>query len=216
MRHVADLAFRVAMAERCPTCIIVPNDLQEMSAQEPPHEDGTVHSGVGYARPRTVPTPQDLRRAAADVLNAGAKVAMLVGAGALHATQEVIEELIKLAKDRPGKLNYASFGIGSIAHIAGEMLKQATQTQIVHIPYKSSPLAVQETIAGQAHLVFGGISYRPKLVLCAGFAGALSHDLNVGDLVLADSIADTHDHVWPATWPGDLPPGPWRPHWRWV
>ena len=70
-----------------------------------------------------------------------------------------VSELIALAKAQPGKLNYASFGIGSISHIAGEMLKQASGTQIVHVPYKSSPLAVQETIAGQTQFVFGGISY---------------------------------------------------------
>ena len=70
-----------------------------------------------------------------------------------------VQDLIALARAQPGKLNYASFGTGSIAHIAGEMLKQATQTQIVHVPYKSSPLAVQETIAGQTQLVFGGVSY---------------------------------------------------------
>lgn len=70
-----------------------------------------------------------------------------------------VSELIAHAKANPGKLNYASFGIGSISHVAGEMFKQATQTQLVHVPFKSSPLAVQETIAGQTHLVIGGISY---------------------------------------------------------
>ncbi len=70
-----------------------------------------------------------------------------------------VAELITYAKANPGKLNYASFGIGSISHVAGEMFKQATQTQIVHVPFKSSPLAVQETIAGQTHIVIGGISY---------------------------------------------------------
>jgi tripartite-type tricarboxylate transporter receptor subunit TctC len=70
-----------------------------------------------------------------------------------------VRDLIALAKSQPNKLNYASFGIGSIAHIAGEMFKQATQTQIVHVAYKASPLAVQETIAGQTQVVFGGVSY---------------------------------------------------------
>ena len=70
-----------------------------------------------------------------------------------------LNELIAHARANPGKLNYASFGIGSISHVAGEMFKQATSTQIVHVAYKSSPLAVQETIAGQTHMVIGGISY---------------------------------------------------------
>jgi len=70
-----------------------------------------------------------------------------------------VAELIAHAKANPGKLNYASFGIGSISHVAGEMFKQASGTQIVHVPFKSSPLAVQETIGGQTHIVIGGISY---------------------------------------------------------
>ncbi len=72
---------------------------------------------------------------------------------------KTVAEFITHAKANPGKLNYASFGIGSISHVAGEMFKQATSTQIVHVAYKTSPLAVQETIAGQTHLVIGGISY---------------------------------------------------------
>jgi pyruvate dehydrogenase (quinone) len=91
MRHLVDRAIRIARVERTVTCIIVPNDVQEMDAvPEPPRQHGTVHSGVGLCLPRVLPTDEDLRRAA-DVLNAGSKVAMLVGAGALGATDEVIE-----------------------------------------------------------------------------------------------------------------------------
>ena len=70
-----------------------------------------------------------------------------------------VTELVALARAQPGKLNYASFGIGSIAHMAGEMFKQASGTQVVHIPYKSSPLAVQETISGQTQMLFSGMPY---------------------------------------------------------
>ena len=91
VRHLIDRAIRIAKAERTVTCVIIPNDVQEMPAVEkPPRKHGTVHSGVGYASPRVVPKDVDLRQAA-DVLNAGKKVAMLVGAGALGATDEVIE-----------------------------------------------------------------------------------------------------------------------------
>ncbi len=91
IRHLIDRAIRIAKAERTVTCIIIPNDVQEMPAVEtPPRKHGTIHSGVGYSPPRVVPHDADLRRAA-DVLNAGKKVAMLVGAGALQATDEVIE-----------------------------------------------------------------------------------------------------------------------------
>jgi pyruvate dehydrogenase (quinone) len=91
IRHLVDRAIRIARAERTVTCIIVPNDLQEMPAvPDPPRAHGTIHSGVDYCSPRVIPKERDLRRAA-EVLNAGKKVAMLVGAGALQATDEVIE-----------------------------------------------------------------------------------------------------------------------------
>ena len=79
------------MAERAVTCIIVPADVQEMDAvPSPPRAHGSIYSSVGYRAPKVVPVEADLRRAA-EVLNAGERVAMLVGAGALHATDEVIE-----------------------------------------------------------------------------------------------------------------------------
>lgn len=90
IRHVVDRAIRSALAERTVTCIVIPHDVQEMDYQIPPHKHSTVHSGIGYSVPRVVPTEADLRRAA-EVLNAGEKVAMLVGAGALHATDEIIQ-----------------------------------------------------------------------------------------------------------------------------
>ncbi len=90
VRHLVDRAIRIAKAERTVTCIIFPNDLQEMPAvEEPPRQHGTVHSGVGYSQPRVVPRDEDLRRAA-ELLNQGEKVAMLVGAGALGASDEVM------------------------------------------------------------------------------------------------------------------------------
>lgn len=89
-RHVLDQAIRIARSERTVCCVIVPNDLQDMDFENPPREHGTVHSGAGYSAPRVVPRPEDLQRAA-DVLNAGSKVAVLIGAGALEATEEVIQ-----------------------------------------------------------------------------------------------------------------------------
>jgi pyruvate dehydrogenase (quinone) len=91
IRHLVDRAIRIARAERTVTCIIIPNDLQETPAvPDPPRVHGTIHSGVGYSSPRIIPKEPDLQRAAG-VLNAGKKVAMLVGAGALGATDEVMK-----------------------------------------------------------------------------------------------------------------------------
>jgi pyruvate dehydrogenase (quinone) len=91
VRHLVDRACRIALAERTVTAIIMPNDVQESDAvTQPPHKHGTVHSGPGYRPPRVLPADEDLDRAA-EVLNAGRKVAMLVGQGALHASDEVAE-----------------------------------------------------------------------------------------------------------------------------
>ena len=90
-RHLIDRAVRIALAERTVTCIIVPADVQEAPAEEsPPRMHGAVYSGVGYSAPQVVPAEHDLKRAA-EVLNSGKKVAMLIGAGALGAADEVME-----------------------------------------------------------------------------------------------------------------------------
>jgi pyruvate dehydrogenase (quinone) len=90
MRHVLDRALRIARAQRAPTCIIIPNDVQGLPAHAPAREHSTIHSGIGYAVARPIPDEHELQRAA-NALNAGEKVAMLVGAGALNATADVLE-----------------------------------------------------------------------------------------------------------------------------
>ena len=89
IRHLIDRAVRIAHTKRSVTCVILPNDLQLLPYEDPPLAHGATHTGVGYAGPAKLPE-QALLRAAADVLNSGKKVAMLVGAGALEATDEVI------------------------------------------------------------------------------------------------------------------------------
>ena len=95
VRHLIDRAVRIASTRRTVTCVIIPNDLQEMAYEEPAIAHGTTHTGVGYAGPAELPNDVVLRQAA-DVLNAGKKIAILVGAGALGATDEVIEVAQKL------------------------------------------------------------------------------------------------------------------------
>ncbi len=91
IRHLIDRAHRIALDQRTVTALVIPNDLAEEPAKEqPPREHGAVVSAPGYARPRVVP-PEGQLRQAADILNVGKKVAMLVGQGALGATDEVIE-----------------------------------------------------------------------------------------------------------------------------
>jgi pyruvate dehydrogenase (quinone) len=86
--NVIDRAIRVAMSRRAPTALIIPNDVQELDYEAPTHEFKMVPSSLGVSRP-TVAADDAAIRAAADVLNAGIKVAMLVGQGAREARAEV-------------------------------------------------------------------------------------------------------------------------------
>jgi pyruvate dehydrogenase (quinone) len=89
--HLIDRAVRIARSERTVTAIIVPSDVQELPYEEPPRVHGALYAGKpGFHEPLVRPGDDDLRRAA-EVLNAGSKVAILIGQGARHATDEVIE-----------------------------------------------------------------------------------------------------------------------------
>ncbi|MCQ8239921.1 thiamine pyrophosphate-requiring protein [Rhizosaccharibacter radicis] len=91
VRHLIDRAFRIAIAEKRVTCVILPANIQTQPAVvQPPHKHGYEHSSVGYSTPRVVPYEADLQRAA-DVLNEGKKVSILIGAGAKGATDELIQ-----------------------------------------------------------------------------------------------------------------------------
>ncbi|MFJ7150289.1 thiamine pyrophosphate-requiring protein [Streptomyces sp. NPDC100445] len=90
-RHVIDRAFKTALTTRGVATIIIPSDVQEEDAQpSPPKMHGSVFSSVGWSQPRVLPDPGELRKAA-DILNEGTKVAMLVGQGAAKAQEEVVE-----------------------------------------------------------------------------------------------------------------------------
>jgi len=87
--HLVDRAMRIARDRRAVTCLILPNDLQELDAAEPPREHAMMHTGIGYTSRLTAANDLDLAAAAA-VLNAGKKVAILAGAGALGAGHELV------------------------------------------------------------------------------------------------------------------------------
>jgi tripartite-type tricarboxylate transporter receptor subunit TctC len=69
-----------------------------------------------------------------------------------------LEELVRLARAKPGTINYASYGSGSQPHLAGEMLKNKAGIDLVHVPYKGISLAVPAVIAGEVQLTFAGIA----------------------------------------------------------
>jgi tripartite-type tricarboxylate transporter receptor subunit TctC len=64
-----------------------------------------------------------------------------------------LQELVQLARGAPGKLTYASGGVGSSNHLAGELLKSVTRTDIVHVPYKSATMALTGAMGGEVDIV---------------------------------------------------------------
>jgi pyruvate dehydrogenase (quinone) len=121
VRHIADRAIRVAIADNAVGVVVLPKDIQDSPWEEPQQAHGFTRSGPGYSKPITVPYPADLQRAA-DLLNAGRKVAILIGAGARGAADEVkqVAELLGagvakalLGKDvLPDDLPYVTGAIG--------------------------------------------------------------------------------------------------------
>lgn len=140
-RHQVDQAMRIAKAERAVTCIILPNDVQEMPAVESPERShGTTFSGIGYDAPEITPKPPQLE-AAAEVLNSGQRVAMLVGAGALGASAEIAAAAERLnagvAKALLGKavlpddLLYVTGGIGLLGTEPSDFLMSHCDTLLM-------------------------------------------------------------------------------------
>lgn len=69
-----------------------------------------------------------------------------------------VQELVALAKQRPGKLDFGSGSTGSTGHLAGELFKVMTGTYMVHIPYKGSAPALADMMAGRIHLMFDNLA----------------------------------------------------------
>ena len=69
-----------------------------------------------------------------------------------------VKELVALAKAQPGKLSYASAGNGSSQHLGGELLKKRATIDMVHVPYKSGPLAMQDVMTGRVEMTFGNVT----------------------------------------------------------
>ena len=96
-----------------------------------------------------------------DTVRDFAPIVLCVKGAAVLAVQPSIAknltELLALARSRPGKLNFASAGPGSSTHMAGELLKQMTGVDIVHVPYKGNAPAIADTLGGQVEMIFSGV-----------------------------------------------------------
>jgi pyruvate dehydrogenase (quinone) len=185
--HLIDRAYRIAKADRRVTCVILPNDLQMMTMEEPPHAHGATHSGVGIELSPVIPDQVALERAA-EVLNAGSKVAILVGAGALQATDEVVAVAERLgagvAKALLGKaavpddVPFCTGSIGLLGTKASWDLMQACDTLLMigsGFPYAEFLPAVGQARGVQIDIDAGmlGLRYPMEVNLLGDAAGTL-------------------------------------------
>ena len=69
-----------------------------------------------------------------------------------------VQELIALAKSKPGEVLYASTGVGTAPHLSGELLRQRAGIKLVHVPYQGSPQAVTDLLAGRVPMMFSPVS----------------------------------------------------------
>jgi len=99
--------------------------------------------------------PYDTEHGFTPVALLGATANILVGRPGLEA--KTLPQLIAYAKQHPGKLTYASFGTGTSAHLAGEMLKQMAGVDILHVPYKGGVPALTDILGGQVDLMINNL-----------------------------------------------------------
>ena len=106
----------------------------------------TINAGM-YAKP-----PFNLERDFAPVTGLATATFLMLVHPAVQA--KTVTEFIQLARDRPGQLNYASSGVGTPPHLAGEMMKSLARVNMLHVPYKSAAASLNELLAGQVQMTF--------------------------------------------------------------
>jgi pyruvate dehydrogenase (quinone) len=182
---VVDRAVRIARAQRCPTVVILPADIQNATMQEPALEHWVSRTGVGHASTALRPPDSELRRAA-EALNAGHKVAMIVGQGARGARDEVIAVAEKLGagiitallgKDVvPGDLPYHTQQVGLLGSKPSYDMMQDCDTLLMvgtNYPYAEFLPATGQARGVQIDLSSRHLSLRyPMEVNLAGDAKA--------------------------------------------
>lgn len=106
--------------------------------------------------------PYDTLKEFVPVARIGTVSLMLVAHPSVPAN--TVQELIALARARPGQLTYASFGIGSTNHLIGEFFTERTGTNLLHVPYKGSAAAATDLVSGQVKLAFDTVAVAMPLV----------------------------------------------------
>jgi len=114
---------------------------------------------------------------------------------------KTVKELIELAKKEPGKLNYASSGPGTPYHMAGELFKAMTETDIVHVPHKASGDARNSVISGTVQLMFDAVTTMSALakggqVRALGTTGLTRSQLTPDLPTIAETVPGYEATIW--------------------
>jgi len=114
---------------------------------------------------------------------------------------KTVKELIELAKKEPGKLNYASSGPGTPYHMAGELFKAMTQTDIVHVPHKASGDARNSVISGTVQVMFDAVTTMSALakggqVRALGTTGLTRSQLTPDLPTIAETVPGYEATIW--------------------
>ena len=128
---------------------------------------GTTIPGPIIVNPMTMKMSFDVKKEIRPVTILATQPSVLVVTSKLGVDN--LKDLIALLKANPGKYNYSSIGVGSISHLAMELVAQRSGTQIQHIPYKSSPDAMAAILAGETHMA----TLAPNAVVGQAEAGTL-------------------------------------------
>lgn len=113
--------------------------------------------------------PYDPDKDFAPITNGGSVPNMLIVNPSVPVKD--VAELIQFAKARPGKVAFASMGSGTTGHLAGELFKQMTSADLLHVPYKGSAPALQDLLGGQVQLMFDNMPTAIKLAQSAKVKG---------------------------------------------
>lgn len=111
---------------------------------------GAVTPGPMVINPVMMELGYDPKTELAPITIVGTQPSVLVANLSLGVSN--LRELIDILKKNPGKYNYASVGVGSISHLAMELIAQQSGTEVVHVPYKASQESAQAVVTGEAHM----------------------------------------------------------------
>ena len=126
----------------------------EYAARQPADGSSFVLGNMGPVaiNPQISRVPYDMARDFQPVALVAIAPTVLVTHSSIPAKN--LMEFVKLARSKPGAVNWGTAGPGTLGHLGGEMMKRLAKIDMVHVPYKGGVLAIQDLLAGQVHIVF--------------------------------------------------------------